>query len=403
MLADTGATLSLVYSRVLRRLGRSGEQLRPYEDLVRSSSGHMLRIRGWINVKLRLENIVVAKEVLVAERLNVDAILGVDTLGTFGAVIDVGERKMMLKGTGEVLPLGVMVVHETFRASMSVSVLLPPRGQALVMANLVGDADEKAVVLVEGWVGLPPTLCVVRTLCSVTDGQVIVELCNASTEGVWVTKGTVVASASVVPESAFASESKTDDVAKYAVASEGGETVATARGETTAVDLGEEVMAAKPDVPPKNESGMKADFSQSRLTEEQKALFQQELDRFWKVMEAEIQQYLELGLIRPSTSPWASPVLMIRKSDGDIRFCIDYRKLNAVTVKDCYPMPLIDDILDVLRGAKLFSTMDIASGYWNVPMHENSVSKTAFTCKYGLYEWMVMLFGSVTLCLRLNG
>ncbi|KAG3020500.1 hypothetical protein PC129_g8093 [Phytophthora cactorum] len=81
------------------------------------------------------------------------------------------------------------------------------------------------------------------------------------------------------------------------------------------------------------------------------------------VMESEIQEYLDLGFIRPSTSPWASPVLMIRKPDGGIRFCIDYRKLNAVTVKDSYPMPLIDDILDVLRNAKLFSTMDIASGY----------------------------------------
>ncbi|KAE9043707.1 hypothetical protein PR001_g3157 [Phytophthora rubi] len=95
------------------------------------------------------------------------------------------------------------------------------------------------------------------------------------------------------------------------------------------------------------------------------------------VMEAEIDQYLELGLVRPSTSPWASLVLMIRKPDGGIRFCIDYRRLNAVTIKDCYPMPLTDDILDVLKGAKLYSTMDIASGYWDVPMDPDSVEKTA--------------------------
>ncbi|OWY98689.1 hypothetical protein PHMEG_00030484 [Phytophthora megakarya] len=103
------------------------------------------------------------------------------------------------------------------------------------------------------------------------------------------------------------------------------------------------------------------------------------------VMEAEINQYLGLNLIRPSTSPWSSPVLMIRKPDGGIRFCIDYRKLNAITVKDCYPMPLIDDILDVLGNARLFSTMDIASGYWNVPIHPDSISKTAFTIKFELY------------------
>ncbi|KAG2770586.1 hypothetical protein PC129_g5177 [Phytophthora cactorum] len=78
---------------------------------------------------------------------------------------------------------------------------------------------------------------------------------------------------------------------------------------------------------------------------------------------------------------------MIRKLDGGIRFCIDYRRLNAVAVKDCYPMPLIEDILDVLGDAQLFSTMDIASGYWNIPMDEESIPKTPCTWEYGLYEW----------------
>ncbi|KAF0728980.1 hypothetical protein Ae201684P_003563 [Aphanomyces euteiches] len=109
-----------------------------------------------------------------------------------------------------------------------------------------------------------------------------------------------------------------------------------------------------------------------------------------EIMEAEIQQYLGLGLIRPSTSPWASPVLMIRKPDGSIRFCIDYRRLNEVTIKD---LPRIDDLLDVLGNAKYFSTKDVASGYWNVRMEEDSIPKTAFTCKFGLYEWLVMPFG----------
>ncbi|OWZ16125.1 LOW QUALITY PROTEIN: hypothetical protein PHMEG_00010132 [Phytophthora megakarya] len=93
----------------------------------------------------------------------------------------------------------------------------------------------------------------------------------------------------------------------------------------------------------------------------------------------ELQLYLSLGHIRPSISPWASPALMIRNPDGGIRFCIDYRQRNAVTVKDCYSMSLIDNIIDVLGNAKPFSTMDIASGYWNVPMAADSIDKTAFT------------------------
>ncbi|GMF45018.1 unnamed protein product [Phytophthora fragariaefolia] len=412
MLADAGATLSLVSHRVLERLGRSEGPFKPYEGRVKSSSGHMLRIYGWVHLELKLGSLVVDLDLLVADQLHVDAILGVDALGAFGAVIDVAERKMTLKHSGDGLPLGVMVV--------------------------VGEPDDKTVVLMEGTVGLPPSLCVARTLCTVDDGNVIVELCNASTDEFWVTKGTVVASASVVPDSAFENElSLTGETSKKRndLCDEGGgDPIASLRQEKgEGESLGENVKASKPDVPPDKEVVLEAAFSQSKLSDEQKALFQQELNRFrdmfvesskkpgrtdllefridtgenrpikqqpyrvsfaeGEIMEAEIQQYLELGLIRPSTSPWASPVLMIRKPDDGIRFCIDYRKLNAATVKDCYPMPLIDDILDVLSGAKLFSTMDIASGYWNVPMHEDSISKTAFTCKYGLYEWLVMPFG----------
>ncbi|KAH9102372.1 hypothetical protein AeMF1_021032, partial [Aphanomyces euteiches] len=113
-----------------------------------------------------------------------------------------------------------------------------------------------------------------------------------------------------------------------------------------------------------------------------------------ELMEAEIQQYLDLGLIRPSTSPWASPVLMIRKPDGSIRTGIPCRASTICsTIKDRYPMPRVDDLLDVLGKSKYFSTMDVASGYWNVRMEEKSIEKTAFICKFGLYEWLVMPFG----------
>ncbi|GMF25486.1 unnamed protein product [Phytophthora fragariaefolia] len=208
-----------------------------------------------------------------------------------------------------------------------------------------------------------------------------------------VTRGTVVASASVIPDLAFENEpSLAGETSKKRndLYEEGeGDSIAPLKQEKGEGEgLGGKVKASKPDVPPDKDVVLEADFSQSKLSDPYRVSFAE-----GEIMEADLQQYLELGLIRPSTSPWASPVLMIRKPGGGIRFCIDYRKLNAVTVKDCYPMPLIDDILDVLNGAKLFSAMDIASGYWNVPMHEDSFSKTTFTCKYGLYEWLVMPFG----------
>ena len=102
---------------------------------------------------------------------------------------------------------------------------------------------------------------------------------------------------------------------------------------------------------------------------------------------------LQLGVIRPSHSPWASPVTLVPKKDGGTRFCIDYRQLNAVTIKDRYPLPLIQDIFDQLGGSKLFSTLDMRSGFWQLPMSPESIEKTAFVCHRGLFECSRLPFG----------
>jgi hypothetical protein len=109
--------------------------------------------------------------------------------------------------------------------------------------------------------------------------------------------------------------------------------------------------------------------------------------------EEEIQRMLETGVIEPSKSPWAAPIVLVRKKDGSVRFCIDYRLLNNVTLKDSYPLPRIDDSLDALRGSIWFSTMDLASGYWQVEMDPRDAEKTAFATTCGFYQFRVMPFG----------
>ena len=99
------------------------------------------------------------------------------------------------------------------------------------------------------------------------------------------------------------------------------------------------------------------------------------------------------GVIQPSNSPWSSPVVMVRKKDGSHRFCVDYRELNSVTKADTFPLPRIDDLLDQLGGARYFSTMDLASGFWQIQMEPDSREKTAFVTPQGLYEFLVMPFG----------
>ena len=101
------------------------------------------------------------------------------------------------------------------------------------------------------------------------------------------------------------------------------------------------------------------------------------------------------NIIQESHSPWSSPIVLVRKKDNTFRFCIDYRKLNAITIRDSHPIPRQDDSLDALNSSSFFSVMDLSSGYWQVPLHPNDKEKTAFTTGTSLYHFNVMPFGLV--------
>ena len=98
-----------------------------------------------------------------------------------------------------------------------------------------------------------------------------------------------------------------------------------------------------------------------------------------KKVEGLVEERLSQGVIEPSASPWASPIVLVQKKDGGVRFCVDFRRLNQITKLDEFPLPIIDDTLDLLQGSCHFSTLDLASGYWQVAMDPDSKEKTAFT------------------------
>lgn len=102
---------------------------------------------------------------------------------------------------------------------------------------------------------------------------------------------------------------------------------------------------------------------------------------------------IDRGIIEPSSNPWASNIVLVLKKDGKTRFCVDYRQLNDVTIKDAYPLPRVDECLDSLSNSKWFSSMDLNSGFWQIAMAPEDKEKTAFNTSLGLYQFTVMPFG----------
>lgn len=112
-----------------------------------------------------------------------------------------------------------------------------------------------------------------------------------------------------------------------------------------------------------------------------------------KELKEQLQELLDKGFISPSVSPWGAPVLFVKKKDGTMQMCIDYRELNKITIKNKYPLPRIDDLFDQLQGAQIFSKINLRSGYHQLKVKRADIPKTAFRTRNGHYEFLVMPFG----------
>ena len=336
---------------------------------------------------------------LVAKNLPVECILGMDFLTKYHAVIDCGQRALRLTEADHKLATQTSEVEGDWSVTLPKTYNIPSRCVMLV-TGLVQSQGRTIEGLVEQELTVHNNIMVARGLCCAqSNGAVVLQIVNIGPEAVTLYKGTRVAV--FAPRNYVMVLSEQDGV-------KSGSGHANSKGPVP-VDLsksnlsGEQktrLMTLLEQFRDLFVSDDQAFGRTSMVTHRIKTMgppIQQPLRRLPESLKAVVRQELESmqskGVVRPSCSPWASPMVLIRKKDGKWRFCVDYRRVNSVTERDAYPLPRVDATLDSLAGSKLFTTLDLASGYWQVEVLEEDKPKTSFPTPYGLFEFNVMPFG----------
>ena len=405
-LLDTGATVTLVRADVWTKSGMKEMTLQPYaEQKLVSVNGSPLNVHGQGRAELDLAGKQLQLDVVVVSPLTVEAILGLDFLQQHRAAIDLEKQQLCLKDSGCTLPLCASpstCTHLERSVRALENVAIPPHSEMEVLVGAQGPTDE-GVWLLEACEDERSPVVVARALVQPKDARVPARLLNVSEEAVRIHQGTKLATLSPVetpptPTACIASaavESVTSEKREMLRALAGGDNKELGDGEKEKL-FSLLLMYAHVFTGPEEELGRTSRLRHSILTGDAPPI-RQAVRRIPPHRRKEVQDLLEdmlkKNVIKPSTSPWAAPIVLVKKKDGNTRFCVDYRKLNAVTNKDAYPLPRIDATLDTLAGSRWFSTLDLASGYWQVEIEKQDRQKTAFCTTEGLFEFKVMPFG----------
>lgn len=394
MLLDTGATKTIIRPDLAKKLDKS--HLLPTKWRLRTATGEQATASGEIDLTIIVGNTTIKHRVLVAE-VEDEFILGMDIMKKHGFKLDL-KKGVMTVDEEE------LVLHpredQAVRVLIAEDVTLPERSEVIVKGQLEGGFCEGNIVMLEPKNDDAKTgtgVVIGKSLIKVDKG-IPVRIMNVNFYPVVLKKGTIVGECSAVSSiirTVNAKENTSQTVPDNLM-----NQLSTSFKELTT----DQRMKAKMLIGnyqdvfqfDKNSNGRtnvvhhKIDTGDARPIRQAARRLplakREEADRIIEDMKME-------GVIEPSSSPWASPVVLVKKKDGSTRFCVDYRQLNNVTKKDSYPLPRIDDTLDTLAGSKMFSTLDLKSGYWQVDLDPKDKEKTAFTIGTGLWQFTVMPFG----------
>lgn len=409
-LVDTGCTVTLLSSAVFHRIPEDRRPLLEeyYGDLV-TGNGTSMDVEGQARMPIEIDGLVLEHDIVVA---NTDSpgMLGLDFLMQHDATIGVATGKITL-GRKVVSADCKRTQRSCSRVTLAETVVVPA-GHRMVLPGRVGSPLAEGQWMVGPLAHTPGNkpLVVARSLVEAKGREFPLEVMNPTEEDVLLYKGThtalvepvEVAGAQLpVREREDRSRKKVNMVAESPQLPAELQKMMDEQEVEMTGDLKREaqrMLARKRDafMLEGDELG-KTNLVQHEIHTNTQVPLRQRARRLpihqREEGERQVQDMLEKGLIEPSQSPWASPVVLVRKKDGSTRFCIDYRRLNDVTIKDAYPLPRIDESLDALSGADCFSTLDLASGYWQVGLAPAAKEKSAFVTNNGLYQFNVMPFG----------
>ena len=416
---DTGAAISLISDRTWRSLDSGEMTLASWDGhkLV-GVEGSAIPILGVAqNLNINFAGMEVDGDFVVASALNSEAILGLDILERNQCCINMEQKVLHLKGkalhlTRDPAPIGTLGSKEA-KVILQEQVVLPPHSVMEVVPRVeASTVDCNCILLVED-LSRKSNFVVANALVTPRQSDEIasipVRLLNTSVDSVVIRKGTTVAHASTLEQFDLVANT----VGTRVVTSDDSQVEVTPQQHELLWGLVENsedtlnqqqkhhlfnLLLGYADVFALSDDHMgRTKQLKHKINTGDHQPIRQQARRIPPCKREEVHQLLQDMLVRkviqPSTSPWASPVVLVKKKDGSTRFCIDYRKINAITHKDAYPLPRIDDTLDTLSGAQWFSTVDLLSGYWQVEVAEEDKPKTAFATREGLYEFNVMPFG----------
>ena len=411
-LVDTGAAVSLLSSKIWREIENTRVPIvmQPWlgEKLV-GVNGTPLSVRGCIHAPLCIGGTQFNGSFVIASDLWVEAIVGLDFIRAHKCVIDCSNNTISFKSADvsvELLsPKAMEEMSSTVRSIGLVTterILVPPECEMELMVAPVDNTVRAlgGVWMVENDSKLSHGVIVARAITSPSDGLVPIRILNPRECSIELKKGTELAKMDHIEQGSILNvsvttsrESSTTNQLLWEMVNKVGDCLGTKEKEQLYVLLQEyaDVFCFR-----SNELG-RTSVLRHHINIENASPIHQLPRRVPQARREEVRrllrEMLDNGVIEPSDSSWSSPVVLAKKKDGSLRFCVDYRKVNAVTRKDAYPLPRVDDTLDTLGGSKFFTTLDLASGYWQVEVATEDRPKTAFVTPEGLFQFKVMPFG----------